>query len=273
MKTGRKNIVFSLMLIPLIYQTISPPKSVEHTRFVINTYPTDQQLDSELLVKLQGPEDLNGSFGDPESRLTARVQLVLPTSLKMIDVAINVLEKGWDGMDPIEQYYFRLFFDPGNTGSIDQEFVQEAFLHFQKISAELEGTITLVLESDSEHCEHKRLYFTYWRHVHVCPYFLEDPHPQWMASVFIHELAHIALKVKDREYYYPASEAYASLKPRGPQVTQVPVVGPIIREILRIDTLYHPDAYAWFGAMMLREASRRVDTGEPSQGRQHLNGR
>jgi hypothetical protein len=273
MNYGRKKIVSCLILIPLIYQISSPPRSVEHTRFVINSYSTGQQLDSEMSVKVQGPENLNGAFGDPEARLTARVRLVIPMSLKMIDVAINVLDKGWDGMDPIEQYYFRLFFDPGDTGLIDQEFVQEASLHFQKISAELEGTITLVLESESEHCEHERLYFTYWRYVHVCPFFVEDPNPQWMASVLVHELAHIALKVNDREYYNPTSEAYASLTPRGPQVTQVPVVGPIIREILRTDTLYHPDAYAWFGAMMLHEANRRAATGEPSRGGQPLNER
>jgi hypothetical protein len=258
MKTGRKRLTLSLMLLPLIYQLLPIGKPIDHAKITMNRSPSGQVLDTELAALIQGPADLGAAFGDPETRLSARVELVLPTSLQMIDAALTTLSSGWETLDPVEQYYFRLFFDPGNTGEIDQAFVEEVAANYQKIRAEFEGPMTLVLEPASEHCDHERLYYTYFRNVHVCPYFMEDPHPQWMASVFVHEMAHIALKVKDRAYYEPGSEAYESLTPRGSAAAQVPVIGPLFREILRSDTLYHPDAYAWFGSMMLREADRSV---------------
>jgi hypothetical protein len=36
------------------------------------------------------------------------------------------------------------------------------------------------------------------------------------------------------------------LTPYGSRLAQLPVVGPLIREIQQGDTLYHPDAYAHF---------------------------
>ncbi len=254
MKTGRKQLLLSLTLIPLIHQVIHSGKTFEHTQINVHQYLSSQQPGNEISVSVTGPVDLGPEFGDLDSRLSARVQLIVPMSLQMIDAASNSLASGWEAMDPVERHYFQLFFDPGNTGEIDQDFVEEVLRKYQKIRAEFDGTLTLVLEPESEYCVDERLFFTYYQNVHVCPYFMKDQHPRWMASVLVHELVHIALKVKDRAYYEPDSEAYESLTPRGSAVTQLPVIGPLFREVLRGDTLYHPDAYAWFGAMILRDA-------------------
>ena len=59
-------------------------------------------------------------------------------------------------------------------------------------------------------------------------------------------MTHIALRVKDRPYYRPTSKAYAELTPKGSWLNELPVIGPVIREVVASDTLYHPDAYAHF---------------------------
>jgi hypothetical protein len=57
----------------------------------------------------------------------------------------------------------------------------------------------------------------------------------------------MALLVVDRPYYDPKSYSslYNDLTPQGSWVTQIPVIGHLIREINHNDTLYHPDTYAW----------------------------
>ena len=59
-------------------------------------------------------------------------------------------------------------------------------------------------------------------------------------------MAHRALLVLDRTYYRPTNKQYADLTPRGPLITQLPVIESIVREVIRQDTLFHPDAYAHF---------------------------
>ena len=46
--------------------------------------------------------------------------------------------------------------------------------------------------------------------------------------------------------YNPATEEYSTLTLRGSWTAQLPLIGPIFRELARGDTLYHPDAYAHF---------------------------
>ena len=66
-------------------------------------------------------------------------------------------------------------------------------------------------------------------------------------------LAHIALLVVDRPYYQPTSSTYAALTPRGSWTAQIPLIGPLLREIAHNDTLYHPDAYTRFAAALVAE--------------------
>ena len=98
-----------------------------------------------------------------------------------------------------------------------------------------------------------RLYYTDLVRVHVCPYFATETREERMARQWVHELTHIALLVVDRSYYQPTSIAYAALTPRGSWTAQLPLIGPILREIAHSDTLYHPDAYARFAAALVAE--------------------
>jgi hypothetical protein len=62
-------------------------------------------------------------------------------------------------------------------------------------------------------------------------------------------MTHKALLVSDRAYYRPTSKQYAKLTPNGSWAAQLPLVGRVLREVLRGDTLYHPDAYAHYALL------------------------
>ena len=102
-----------------------------------------------------------------------------------------------------------------------------------------------------------RLYYTNFISIYICPYFLEEDSVERKARNLIHEVAHQVLLALDRSYYDPKSYSahYHDLMPRGSSYTKIPVIGHIIREIQRSDTLYHPDAYAWFAGLSFDMAS------------------
>jgi hypothetical protein len=168
----------------------------------------------------------------------------------MVDKAVVVLAMGWTGMSPQEREAFLNLYDPAGTGEIDDEFVQQVLSNYQKIRDALGNDFNVKYAGDSEMCDGMRLYYTDILNIHVCPYFLTETDDTRKARTLVHEMSHIALKVKDRAYYRPTSKAYAKLTPNGSWLTQLPVIGPVIREIAASDTLYHPDTYAHFALAM-----------------------
>lgn len=62
----------------------------------------------------------------------------------------------------------------------------------------------------------------------------------------------LALLGTDRPYCDPKSYSsqYNALTPKGSWLTEIPVIGYLVREIAHTDTLYSPDTYAWFAAEM-----------------------
>lgn len=187
-----------------------------------------------------------GSNRPQEAMVVQQVRALTPLSIQMVDQALATLSGGWSGMSPAEQEAFLNLYDPANAGGINEEFLQNVSGNYQRIRSALEKDIAITYEPDSDRCEGRRLYYTDLVSLHVCPYFLAEPDETRRARTLIHEFAHIALRVTDRPYYRPTSKSYAELTPRGSWANQLPLVGPVIREILGSDTLYHPDAYAHF---------------------------
>ncbi len=181
-----------------------------------------------------------------ETLVSQQVQAIVPTSEQLVGEAIDVLSKGWGEMNQAEREAFLALYDPAGTGEVDQAFVQTVLANYQKIQEELSEEVAVAYEPDSEKCEGRRLYYTDLLKLHVCPYFLTEDNEIRKARTLIHEMAHNALLVMDRPYYRPTNEAYAQLTPNGSWMAQLPVIGPVIREIQQNDTLYHPDAYAHF---------------------------
>ncbi len=200
-----------------------------------------------ILLKVFAPVVLAGSAELAEQEAaTNQLQALLPQSLKMVNSAMAVISQGLVGMSEHEKEAFLNLYDPSATGEIDEEFMQVVLANYETIRDALDKGIKVSYEGDHPFCSGRQLYFTDLVSVHVCPYFFVEPDETRKARTLIHEYAHIALHVNDRPYYRPTSKAFAELTPRGPWTAQLPLIGPIVRELVARDTLYHPDTYAHF---------------------------
>ncbi len=182
-----------------------------------------------------------------EAAIVSQVQSLVPLSIEMVDNAIAVLGKGWAGMTLSERGFFNQLYDPGDTGEVDQKFVNDVLDNYRAIRDRLDSSLAVVYKPGSDRCEGKRLYYTDIVKIYVCPYFMEEDSRVRKARVLIHEAVHMAILVVDRPYFHKNtySTRYEALTPRGSWTAGIPLLGPIFREITHGDTLYHPDAYAW----------------------------
>jgi hypothetical protein len=183
--------------------------------------------------------------GDP---VADQVQALIPLSQSMVDRAITRLSGGLENMKPSERALFAQLFDPGNTGDIDERFVADVLVNYRRIRDRLDEPLIIAQAPEKGRCQGMRLYYTNLAKVYVCPYFDNESSQDRKARVLIHEAVHMALLVVDRPYFHKNtySTRYQALTPRGTWTAQIPLVGPLFREIAHSDTLYHPDAYAWF---------------------------
>jgi len=188
---------------------------------------------------------------DLEFEIIQDTQALIPLSIEMIDTAIEILEKGPASITAEESVLFMNIFDPGNTGTIDQAYINKVIQNYTRIRQRLEDGFEIAYTPNNASCRGMRLYYTDLIKIFVCPYFLEEDSYERKARTLIHEVAHIELLVLDRSYYDPKSYSarYQALTPRAPFYTEIPLIGHILREIKRSDTLYHPDAYAWFAGL------------------------
>jgi hypothetical protein len=182
-----------------------------------------------------------------DAEILQEVRLLIPISIQMIDSAVTILDRGWSGMTPTEREQFIPILDPGKTGQMDDQYVETLRNNYLKIRQRLGGDLVIEYSENSDMCIGQRLYYTDFLKIYVCPYFMQEDRAERKVRTLIHETAHMALLVVDRPYYDPKSYSsrYNALTPRGSRLTQIPVIGHLIREINHSDTLYHPDAYAW----------------------------
>ena len=212
---------------------------------------------SILLQSLYPTSAAQGFSNNQEAQALEEVRSYVPMGLEMVSGAMQVLSKGLPGMTAYEMEQFERIFDPSGSGEIDVDFVEAVLKNYRKIERRLEGLVFVEYEQDSRMCQGMRLYYTDFINIHVCPYFKSVSDPERKARNLLHEFAHMGLLSGDRPYYHPKtySASYNRLTPRGQWFNQLPVVGPILREISRGDTLYHPDAYAWFAYLMFSKKS------------------
>lgn len=175
------------------------------------------------------------------------VRNLIPTAIQEIDNTVATLSKGWSGMTSAEREQLSQIYDPGNTAQIDEKYVETILKNYLKIRRKLNDDLTIENGKNNNMCVGQRLYYTDFIKIYVCPYFLTEHREERQVRTLIHETAHMALLVVDRPYYDPKSYSsqYNDLTPQGSWVTQIPVIGHLIREVAHSDTLYHPDTYAW----------------------------
>jgi hypothetical protein len=184
-----------------------------------------------------------------EALVLAKVRAQVPHGQAMVANAIEVLSKGLEGMSEQELALFLTYYDPAGTGEADEVFVQDVLANYRKIEARLNEEITFIYVPNSSNCPLMTLYFTDFFRIYVCPYMVTEEHSERIARSMVHEVAHMALLVYDRAYFYESS-AYKKLAPRSHEYTRLPLIGHLLREVLREDTLYHPDAYAHFAVAL-----------------------
>jgi hypothetical protein len=182
------------------------------------------------------------------SSAVQEVNSLVPAATQEIDNTITTLNKGWSGMTTSEQVQLSRIYDPSNTGQIDDKYVETILNNYLKIRQTLNNNLTIVNGKNKKMCVGQRLYYTDFVKIYVCPYYLNEHRDERKVRTLIHEVAHMALLVVDRPYYDPKSysSSYNALTPKGSWVTEIPVIGHLVREIAHNDTLYHPDTYAWF---------------------------
>jgi len=188
----------------------------------------------------------NSALDTEEALVLAKVQAQVSHGQALVTNAILVLSKGLEGMSEQELALFLTYYDPADTGQIDEAFVQDVLANYRKIEARLNEEITFIYVPNSNNCPLMTLYFTDFYRIYVCPYMVTEERTERIARSMVHEVAHMSLLVFDRAYFYANSSAYKQLTPRGEECTRLPLVGHLLREYLRGDTLYHPDAYAHF---------------------------
>ena len=201
-----------------------------------------------IAIVLNGTVTPAAALLETSDPVAEQVQALIPLSQEMVDRAIAVLSGGLSAMTPADQLLFEQLFDPGNTGDIDKQFIADVLANYKRIRGRLQAPLSVVYKPDSDRCEGKRLYYTDLVKIYVCPYLGVEDSVARKARVLIHEAVHMALLVVDRPYFHKNtySTRYQALTPRGSWTTRLPLLGPLFREIAHGDTLYHPDAYAWF---------------------------
>jgi hypothetical protein len=193
-----------------------------------------------------------GSPSEEAAFAIERAKAVLPDSLQMVDEAIATLSKGLSGLTAAEHELFLRFFDPGNTGDIDEDYLLQVIDNYRRLRGKLNDEMRFEYEPESKTCSPMGLFHTNFIEVHICPYILEEPSSQRIARDLVHEAAHMAWLVDDREYYYGDDYLpYQQMTPRGSPAAQIPLIGPIVREFARNDTLFNADTYCTFAAELV----------------------
>lgn len=201
-----------------------------------------------------GPQAPESSFDSCDPVQQADLQAKHPAALANVDTAIRSLTPGWARMDPTDKGAFRQFFDPANSGDVDDGFVRDVRGNFQRIRSEM-GSLRFDCNQDSwtvcgdghKWCTGGRLMWTCFGNLHVCPAYAATSDESFKIETMIHESTHNALHTTDREY--ASSSGFSRLRPRGSGIlsflSNIPVLGMLFRMIRsNNDSLYNPDSYA-----------------------------
>jgi Domain of unknown function (DUF4157)/Annexin/Lysine-specific metallo-endopeptidase len=198
-------------------------------------------------MRVLRPALQDAAFEDCTPAIIQEARSYIPVGMQKLDHAIEVLSRGIASMTAPELAQFNRFFDPLNTGNIDQRFADQVLANYRAIRQQFEQDLTIECEDAGGLCS-GNLYYTYWSNIHLCKdAFTTNTDPVQKARDMVHELAHNAMYAVDRAYYDDTTASFAKdLTPRGSPAAQIPVIGPLIGLMLRSDTLYNPDSYSWF---------------------------
>jgi Domain of unknown function (DUF4157) len=201
------------------------------------------------------PRGPTAEFSGCDQSLQDDLQAKQAPALDHVNGAISALSKGWKEMHPADQATFQHFFDPAESGEIDESFVKDVRGNYQLIrsymnslSFDCDPSSGSICGGPSKWCK-KNLMWTCFGALHVCQDSYRSASDDDKMETMIHESTHNALHTTDREY--SNDPKFNRLKPRGSVFWQIlrniPVLGLLFRLIPAAnDTLYNPDSYAGF---------------------------
>lgn len=198
------------------------------------------------------------SFEDCDPAMQADLRAKHPPAIAQVRLAIASLTPGWAGMTPTHRTSFTQFFDPANSGAIDDSFVSDVRSNYQRIGDymrslrfECDPTSWNLCGRQQGWCVGGRLMWTCWGNIHVCTNAYSTALDPDKIEAIIHESTHNALLTTDRAYYSNRSN-FNDLRPRGSGIgrlwnilSNIPVLGLLFRVLPgNNDTINNPDSYA-----------------------------
>jgi len=180
--------------------------------------------------------------------------------------AISTLANGLEKMGATEKANFQKYFDPSNSGGIDERFVRDVRENYLRIGRYM-GSLTFdcdpasrtICGDSKKWCVGGRPMWTCFGNLHICvDNYTKMASEDRKTRGIIHESTHNALHTTDRAY--SSEEKFKSLTPRGSGLlsflSNIPIIGALFKLIpWNTDTINNPDSYAEY-AMSNRGAAK-----------------
>jgi hypothetical protein len=213
-----------------------------------------------VLQRQAAPSRPQASFEGCDPALQSDLQAKHQPALEHVNRAVTSLTPGWARMAADHKSHFRHYFDPANSGDIDDGFVRDVRGNFQRIHGYMRslrfdcdpGSWTLCGTS-SRWCVGGRLMWTCFGNLHVCTNAYASASDPFKIETIIHESTHNALLTTDRAY--SNRPEFNQLRPRGGGfwgsvlnfLGNLPVLGLLFRSLPgNNDTINNPDSYAGY---------------------------
>jgi hypothetical protein len=186
-----------------------------------------------------------------EDEILDEMNALITVSQRMVESAVEAVSKGLSEMTSEEKEHFESIFDPSDSGTIDQIYLDEVLANFIQIHRLLDKPLLVEYKANREMCVGIRVYYTDFSKIYVCPYFNLGKSTDRNARLLVKEVAYMTLFAGNQFFYSPNtySASSNSLASRGSWNAREPVYIPIFREISPSDTLIHPDSYAWYASL------------------------
>lgn len=177
-----------------------------------------------------------------------------------VERAIVSLDPGWKGMTPANRAAFSQYFDPANSGQIDNGFVSTVREKYKLIHSTMRSlrfdcdpSSWTLCGTSKKWCVGGRLMWTCFGNLHVCSNAYKTATLNHKIETIIHESVHNALLTTDRAY--SNEPGFKGLSPRGTGfwgrvlnfLSNIPVLGTLFRLLPgNNDTMNNPDSYAGY---------------------------
>jgi hypothetical protein len=220
----------------------------------------------------QPQTSFDGCNPDLQADLRAKHQ----PALEHVNQAIASLAPGWARMDPVNKSAFSQYFDPANSGDIDQGFVRDVQSNFRRIHSYMRSLrfdcdphSWTACGTSNKWCVGGRLMWTCFGNLHVCTNAYPSASESFKIETIIHESTHNALLTTDRAY--SNQNEFSQLRPRGGGflgrmlniLSNIPVLGILFRSLPgNNDTINNPDSYAGYAMQAQQPTGGRelIDT-------------